>query len=790
MKKLALATAAIFVSQPVLVFAQGIQTVDLATEASKHTQDQKKESGKSAGEKKKDDALVADAPSKAQQAVDKGVDLYKKAPPNPNTLRKGADKILGTDHAPTDVNLSSAASGAAGATAAGSGIPLLGIVGGIAAVGAVAAGAGGGGGGGGDLPAMDVAIGSPVSGGTGSGSSTGPSYLYSADYANSADTLKAINAYTLQSQGFDGAGVQVGIIDSGVNPHSEFGSRLAAGKDFSGDNNPTGQVDDPTGHGTSVAGIIGMGADGSGGVGVAPKSIIVPLKVFNSQGNGNTSMVINAIDYAAANSIPIINISLIVATQNAFLNQSLASYANAGGMGTISAGNQGATTVAEPGASLADPTQNIPAAYIVVGSGMYDANQAFLGLASYSNKAGVAKDFYLVAPGNNLYTTTSTGGYTANFSGTSAAAPVVAGAMALIKAKWPQMTNLQVVSLLLNSATDVGASGVDDVYGHGLLNIPAAMSPQGITTTSIHGQSVPLNQALGAMIRALPAGVTPQGNLAFVDSYNRDFHISAQSIRSGPPMDQVAVLQNMSSNPAVKQSLQSNLLFSFQSDAQSDFGVLSQAQSFPFAVHNNEQGKAFTGVSFGLTDSTWIGAGASADFSAAEIQQKWGRGFSTSVQFNTTNCETNRDSQCSSRSQRVAAQYNGNRYQLSVFSAKKWQSVEAGILGASSTFESFGASGVFELGSGWSLATRIDQRPRLTGGHIDNVAVGYNQQTGQFVMGSLNLQQSSAPVYTELALLQKLNKGEAVKYSFEGNSNYDGLGHAQYQVFARYSLAF
>jgi len=98
------------------------------------------------------------------------------------------------------------------------------------------------------------------------------------------------------------------------------------------------------------------------------------------------------------------------------------------------------------------------------------------------NKPGTNwMNYFIVAPGTNItsvdYTTTD--GYLSE-SGSSMATPQVSGAAALIKEKWPTMTAEQIANLLFCTATDLGDPGVDPVFGHGLLNIEAALASGGV----------------------------------------------------------------------------------------------------------------------------------------------------------------------------------------------------------------------------------------------------------------------------------------------------------------------
>ena len=111
--------------------------------------------------------------------------------------------------------------------------------------------------------------------------------------------------------------------------------------------------------------------------------------------------------------------------------------------------------------------------WIVVGS--VDLNNQ---ISSFSNRAGVTKDHYLVAPGESIRTAGLNGGQN-YYTGTSFAAPIVAGAMALMIQKWPNLKGKDVAQILFDTAQDLGAVGVDDIYGHGLIDLYAAFSPIG-----------------------------------------------------------------------------------------------------------------------------------------------------------------------------------------------------------------------------------------------------------------------------------------------------------------------
>lgn len=109
-------------------------------------------------------------------------------------------------------------------------------------------------------------------------------------------------------------------------------------------------------------------------------------------------------------------------------------------------------------------------------------NDAGTQLASYSHSAGAMKNDFIVAHDNVL------GPHDA--SGTSYAAPRVSGAAALIRQKFPRLDGFSVKDILLDTATDMGAEGVDEIFGHGRLDLSNALSPQGRLSASFQSSSL------------------------------------------------------------------------------------------------------------------------------------------------------------------------------------------------------------------------------------------------------------------------------------------------------------
>jgi hypothetical protein len=154
---------------------------------------------------------------------------------------------------------------------------------------------------------------------------------------------------------------------------------------------------------------------------------------------------------------------------------------------------------------------------------------------------------FIVAPGQNIYSTSLNGRYV-YLSGTSMATPVVAGAAALIEAAWPNLKTqpATVAQILFTSATDLGAPGVDPVYGWGLLNINRAFQNSGQTIIQtptgksmvVSDRSFTSSSMLGDVFGALKNVVAYD---AFGRAYKLDqlsnFHVSrnlSQALWSAP----------------------------------------------------------------------------------------------------------------------------------------------------------------------------------------------------------------------------------------------------------------
>ena len=272
--------------------------------------------------------------------------------------------------------------------------------------------------------------------------------------------LDLIGAAALYDAGFTGAGVRVGIIDSGVSEHEALAGRLAPGRNFIDGSDDT---TDTYGHGTHVAGLI-AGRTDTGCIGTAPDATLVPLKCFNEK-NTLLSLIAKAI-YAAVDEFDcdIINMSLGFTSNSTAMAEAVNYAASKGVLVVSAAGNGGGSTV------------YYPAGYdSAIGVGSITSSGLIAARSNHNESV------FIAAPGHGVITTHHNGGYT-QVSGTSFAVPVVSGAAAALKSACPDLSPDELCEILASTATDAGAVGRDDYYGWGILNLAgaAAALPQGI----------------------------------------------------------------------------------------------------------------------------------------------------------------------------------------------------------------------------------------------------------------------------------------------------------------------
>lgn len=336
------------------------------------------------------------------------------------------------------------------------------------------------------------------------------------------------------------AGILVGIVDTGIDlDHPEFAGRIAAGGKCFGTaaacSGAAALGDDNNGHGTHVAGIVAAAANGVGNTGVAPAALLLPVKVLDASGSGAYTAVASGISYAAQKGARVISMSLGGSSPSTTLIAPL-QQAAATSVIVAAAGNSG--TAYAPGYPAAYATQTgIVGSMIIVGSvGPTNTISSFSqtpgngGCVTSGGATTCFKDVFLVAPGQNIYSTYMGGGY-ATMSGTSMATPYVSGVAARVLAAAPYLTPQQTVSILLQSATDLGATGTDAVYGRGLVNLQAALAPLGTQSIATSGATTANYTGTANVAKAGISGVLSAGlqgsqlakNVVFFDAFGRDY---------------------------------------------------------------------------------------------------------------------------------------------------------------------------------------------------------------------------------------------------------------------------
>jgi serine protease AprX len=307
-----------------------------------------------------------------------------------------------------------------------------------------------------------------------------------------SDLATSVNA--AWTAGYNGAGVGVAVIDSGINDShpdlwnsSESKTRVVYRQDFTGtaNTNSSGGKYDLYGHGTHVAGIIGGNGYLSAGnySGVAPGVNLVDLRALDLNGSGTDSTVIAAIDEAitlkSTYNIRVINLSLgrgifVSYTQDP-LCQAVESAWKAGIVVVVAAGNYGRVSVnGSNGFGTITAPGNDP--YVITVGAMKSngsSSPSAETLASYSSKGPTTYDHVVkpdvVAPGNDIVSLSAPGAtlevdYPAELvtgsdgkndyftlSGTSMATPLVAGAVALLLQQNSALTPDQVKARLMKT---------------------------------------------------------------------------------------------------------------------------------------------------------------------------------------------------------------------------------------------------------------------------------------------------------------------------------------------------
>lgn len=382
--------------------------------------------------------------------------------------------------------------------------------------------------------------------------------------------LRQLNIAAANNSGLTGLGVRMAVVDSGIDAsHTEFLGRQISGRNF-GSTDSLGYLTDSVGHGTHVAAIMAANRNGMGMRGVAYDAALYAYKIssFNRGGRGDTTALSGvASDTAWAEVIKQHTSDRILVSNNSWgstssidttsegqlrttYQSSIPALVQAQQQGTIfvfAAGNSAADNPSLTGAMPALITELKPQWLVTVA---VDEN---LRETAFTNRCGVAADFCVTAPGVNIFSAqaNSGNGYK-TLSGTSMAAPHVAGVVALVLQRFPELTaaevtnRVKVTSSLENLTGFFGCtmatcdeSKMRAIFGHGLVDAQAATSPIGTLMYATDGNAKTTSgHAVGTTSLMVPAGLGQQiarqlkgVDVAVFDSFDgATFRVTADKI--------------------------------------------------------------------------------------------------------------------------------------------------------------------------------------------------------------------------------------------------------------------
>ena len=280
--------------------------------------------------------------------------------------------------------------------------------------------------------------------------------------------VRAIGADRLHNLGITGKGVTVAVIDSGL-------AGASAGLAHSISNASIDIIPgrkDPTHsdrHAIYIAETLVGSPEDEGAVGVAYDAQVLSVRADNDdeckkECSFSARNLSKAVDYAVSAKVRVIDLSLAGDEPlGPRFEASLTRAIKSGAVVVIAAGNDGKAQAEWPGRYAADP--RFAGSVVAVGAVNKDGE-----MAAFSNRAGLARATYISAPGQKVVTDCDAE-TCALISGTSFAAPHVAGALALLMQAFPDMSGKQALDLLLRSAQGANNPEGDTIYGRGRLDV-------------------------------------------------------------------------------------------------------------------------------------------------------------------------------------------------------------------------------------------------------------------------------------------------------------------------------
>jgi subtilisin family serine protease len=418
------------------------------------------------------------------------------------------------------------------------------------------------------IPAVVTVTG--VNGTPTAGYNNNPSFYQTNEFKSGVGSIvKADKAY---ARGWTGKGVTVAVADTGYATNStDLQGQVIATKDYTG----TG-INDTNGHGTFVLGEIVALKNNVGTQGIAYDSKAIVIKI-GSGSSVNLSAATQGLAWAADQGAVVGNVSAnsnydskftknlvsvgkgVYRSTDTRYDYSSGKYYNLqdpaewkavtdrGMIVVNAAGNQGLAVAANPGyfATVTDASGNLllGGRMLIVGAADERGNPY-----AWSNKAGSicqnyitstsscadkykVSDFYLLAPGK----TQSTGlnNNVTSMYGTSMAAPIVTGGVALVSQMWPYMKGENVVRLLTTTANKNLPNYDPSTHGQGMLDLDRATQPVGAvgiptsgrTTSAVNTATLNTSGGTGSALSSLK-GTGALSNVMIVDEFSRDFYVN------------------------------------------------------------------------------------------------------------------------------------------------------------------------------------------------------------------------------------------------------------------------
>ena len=310
--------------------------------------------------------------------------------------------------------------------------------------------------------------------------------------------LALTHTYAAQAQGYDGTGITIGVVDSGImRNHPALAGRVTEELIYVDPAANNTAIDDVVGHGTWVSEIAAGAAFDQFPGGIAPGASLVSARIISDtepaddgSGQGNAVSADDARFFGQTLNPDLIDAGVRIQnnswggiywnTGDASINQAFgAAYdpfvLQHGGLVVFAAGNDSRSNPSDI-AALPSLAPELERGWLVaVAADSLHPTQ----LASYSNACGEAMHYCLAAPGDVVVsgkddTATSTSYYVVR--GTSLAVPQVSGAAALVWQAYPYFDNDLVRQTLLGTADDLGAAGPDAVFGYGMLDVGKAVN--------------------------------------------------------------------------------------------------------------------------------------------------------------------------------------------------------------------------------------------------------------------------------------------------------------------------